>query len=128
MKRSIFFLSFLCLLIPLVDAITLTDEALDIKAKEISEQLRCPVCRGVPIGESPSGLEKDMMAAVREQLKEGKSEEQILSYFVDHYGEWILLEPKPHGLNLMIWILPAAVLLAGGGILTFSVSKWTKKA
>ena len=104
------------------------DKNIDIQARHIAEQLRCPVCRGVPIAESPSGLAQDMMSVIRQKLKEGETPDQILTYFTEHYGEWILLKPKPHGLNLMIWILPILILVGGGGLLTFAISKWSKKA
>lgn len=76
----------------------------DQRARAIADQLRCPVCRGVPISESPSPLAMDMVQTIRQKLKEGQTEEQILSYFENHYGEWILLEPKPKGLNRLLWI------------------------
>lgn len=100
---------------------------LDVKTKHIADQLRCPVCRGVPISESPATLAQDMTALIRKQLQEGKSEEEILNSFVDHYGEWILLRPKPHGLNLIVWILPGFVLLSGGGALFWAIRKWSRK-
>lgn len=100
---------------------------LDARARAIADNLRCPVCRGIPIAESPSELARDMMTVIREKIQAGESDEQILAYFVDRYGEWILLQPKAQGLNLMIWILPALLLLAGGAIVLISVKKWTRK-
>lgn len=112
----------------LMMAVTLlhAEPGLDARARAISDQLRCPVCRGVPISESPSSFAQDMMGVVREKLKAGETDEQILAYFVAHYGEWVLLKPKPKGLNLMIWILPLAILVGGCGIIFFAVRRWTK--
>ncbi|MBI2082147.1 MAG: cytochrome c-type biogenesis protein CcmH [Deltaproteobacteria bacterium] len=96
------------------------------RAEQIGKQLRCPVCRGVPIAESPSALAIEMMTIVREQVQAGKSDEEILKYFEERYGEWVLLKPKPVGMNLMVWILPILVFLGGGIFIFVAVSK--KKA
>lgn len=89
-----------------------------IRAERIGSRLRCPVCRGVPIADSPSVLAQEMMGLVRQQIATGKSDEEILAYFEDRYGEWALLEPKAEGMNLAIWVLPALVLAGGAaGIL-----------
>ena len=117
----------LILFLPALSGAAIPGPDLDRKAREIADQLRCPVCRGVPISESPSSLAQDMTTVIRQKLAEGQTEEQILNYFVEHYGEWILLKPKPHGLNLVIWILPYVLLVSGIGLLAFLVSKWTRK-
>ncbi len=98
----------------------------DQQARAIADQLRCPVCRGIPIAESPSELAQNMMKQVREQLDEGKSEEEILNYFVERYGEWILLKPKPKGINLTLWVFPALLLGFGIIFLFFAVRRWSK--
>lgn len=85
------------------------------RAERIGSRLRCPVCRGVPIADSPSALAQEMMGVVRRQIAAGKSDEEILAYFEYRYGEWALLEPKAEGMNLAIWILPALVLVGGAG-------------
>lgn len=97
----------------------------DRQARAIADQLRCPVCRGIPISESPAELAQDMMKTIRAKLVEGQTEEEILKYFEDRYGEWILLKPKPKGLNLMIWIFPFVVFVGGIGVLSFAVVKWS---
>lgn len=81
----------------------------------LGTQLRCPVCRGVPINESPSPMAAEMMTIVREQVAAGKSDDEILRFFADRYGEWALLKPKPEGMNLLVWILPFVFL--GGGLI-----------
>ncbi|MEK7704983.1 MAG: cytochrome c-type biogenesis protein [Myxococcota bacterium] len=78
----------------------------------IGELLRCPVCQGMPIAESPSSMAQDMMGRVREMHAEGQDREQILDYFVGRYGEWVLLEPKHRGFGLLVWALPPFGLLA----------------
>jgi cytochrome c-type biogenesis protein CcmH len=83
------------------------------EAHAIGKLLRCPVCQGMPIAESPSQMAQDMMARVREMQRAGKSRAAILDYFVERYGEWVLLEPRAHGMNLGLWILPAGALIMG---------------
>ena len=113
-----------CFLLLLV--ITL-DPSMEPKARAIADQLRCPVCRGIPIAESPAELAQNMMQQIRAQLVQGKSEEEILNYFEERYGEWILLKPKPKGMNLTLWLLPAALLAAGVIFLFFAVRRWSSK-
>lgn len=83
------------------------------RAADISAKLRCPVCQGVSIADSPSGMATNMRSQVRELVAKGYSEEQIMSYFERSYGEFVRLEPPLRGLNVMLWILPAVVLLSG---------------
>ena len=99
---------------------------LDRQAREIADQLRCPVCRGIPVADSPSTLAQDMMKMVHQKLEAGEGKDQILNYFVDRYGEWILLEPKARGLNLMVWVLPIFLLIGGGIFLAFRISSWSR--
>jgi len=88
----------------------------DPVAEQIGRELRCPVCQGMPIGESPSEMAQAMMQRVREMHTEGKSKDEITDYFVQRYGEWVLLEPKHSGFSLLVWVLPPVALLAGLGI------------
>jgi len=112
---------------PLVALAVPSTQEMDKKAVAIANALRCPVCRGIPISESPSDLAKEMMQVIRQKLSEGSSEQEILDYFVDRYGEWILLEPKAKGINWILWLLPV-VLLAGGAVgIGFLISRWTRK-
>jgi cytochrome c-type biogenesis protein CcmH len=86
----------------------------EARVEKLGSEIRCPVCRGVPIADSPSTLALEMMQVLREQIAQGKSDEEVLKYFEERYGEWALLKPKPEGMNLVIWILPALFLLGGG--------------
>ena len=119
---------FLILLIglPVLAGANIPDQDLEHRARAIAGQLRCPVCRGIPIAESPSELASDMMGVIRKKLAEGESEEEILSYFEDRYGEWILLQPKAEGINLLVWLLPGALLLGGAIFLSLRILKWSR--
>ncbi len=90
------------------------DTVLDRRTREVASELRCPVCQGLSIADSPSELAQEMKGLVREQLASGKSPEQVRAYFIDKYGEWVLLAPKPEGFNLLVYLLPAALVMGGG--------------
>ena len=101
------------------------DSLLEARTSEVARGLRCAVCQGISIQESPSALAQEMRAVVREQLRAGRTPEEVRAYFVSKYGEWILLSPKPRGLNLVLYVLPAAVLLGGGLLIFRAVRRWT---
>ncbi len=82
-------------------------------AHAIGLLLRCPVCQGMPISDSPADMAQSMMAKVRTMHSEGKSQDEILKYFTDRYGDWVLLKPKASGFNWVVWILPPVALLLG---------------
>lgn len=103
-----------------------SDSALEARTSAVAATLRCPVCQGESIQDSPSELAKQMRAVVRERLRGGDSPEEVKAYFVARYGEWILLEPKMTGLNVALYVLPV-VLVAGGLVLVvFLVRRWTR--
>ena len=95
-------------------------KSIDDQTKEISYLLMCPVCQGQSVGESNSNLANDMRDIIRKQLEQGKSKEEILSYFVNRYGDSILATPPPKGINWVLWLLPAVGIIVGGiGITLF---------
>ena len=103
------------------------DSALEARTKAVATQLRCPVCQGLSIQDSPSELSQQMKQIVRDQLRAGKSPEQVKAYFVSKYGEWILLEPPAHGMNLAVYLAPFILLLGGGTLIVVMVRKWTSQ-
>jgi cytochrome c-type biogenesis protein CcmH len=86
---------------------------LDATARTLGERMRCPVCQGMPIADSPSASAFAMMSQVRDLLARGYTEQQVLDYFVRSYGEFVLLEPTAKGFNLMVWLLPVGGVAAG---------------
>jgi cytochrome c-type biogenesis protein CcmH len=91
------------------------DSAVGARAAEIAAKVRCPVCQGVSIADSPSSMATNMRQQVRDLVARGYSEEQVMSYFERSYGEFVRLEPPMRGLNWMLWVLPAVVLMGGAG-------------
>jgi len=94
----------------------LSGEKLDNATADVAAQLRCPVCRGQSVLESTATLSKEMQAEIRDRLARGQSPEQVKAYFVSRYGEWILLKPPAHGLTILVYLFPAAVLVVGFGL------------
>lgn len=84
------------------------------RARMVAKGLRCPVCQGLSVADSNADSARAMYDRISELVVQGYSEEQILDYFSDRYGNWVRLEPEAEGLNLVIFVLPAAVLVLGG--------------
>jgi cytochrome c-type biogenesis protein CcmH len=120
MIATLFLLAFLQIKVPDAAQIVgqplgtpLTGPQLERRTMEISSELRCPVCQGLAIGDSPSIMAANMKAQVRELLERGYTEAQILSYFEKSYGQFVLLKPKFQGVNALVWILPILALASG---------------
>jgi len=91
----------------------LTGKELELVTNEVSSLMRCPVCQGLSVADSPTPSAVAMKEEVRQFLAAGYTQTQILTYFEQSYGEFIRLEPKAKGFNLLVWILPIAALLTG---------------
>ena len=83
------------------------------QAQRIGTKLHCPICSGESIAQSQTDISRQMMNEVRDGLRRGQSERQILDRFVASYGERILMEPPRRGINLLLWGLPVGALLLG---------------
>ncbi len=81
--------------------------------KEISKDLRCPTCTGLSIYESDAEFSVQIKDAVKEQVAKGKSREEIMAFFIDRYGNWILREPPKKGFHILAWAVPIGILLGG---------------
>jgi cytochrome c-type biogenesis protein CcmH len=106
-------------------AATRSDSALEATTTALASELRCPVCQGNSIQDSPSELAQQMRNLIRDQLRAGKTPDEVRAYFVDKYGEWILLSPKAEGLNLIVYIVPLVAVLVGGLVVWRTVRRWT---
>jgi cytochrome c-type biogenesis protein CcmH len=92
----------------------LKDPALERRAREISGGLRCLVCQNQSIDDSDAQLAKDLRLLVRERLVAGDTDEQVESFLVQRYGEFVLLKPTFGAHTLLLWLTPALVLILGG--------------
>ncbi|MDX2221610.1 MAG: cytochrome c-type biogenesis protein [Rhodospirillaceae bacterium] len=92
----------------------LADPAAEARAREVSQALRCVVCQNETIDESNAELAKDMRLLVRERINAGDSNDQVIAYMVDRYGDFVLLKPRFTAETLALWIGPAVLLVLGG--------------
>lgn len=102
--------------------------AQEARAQAIGRTIRCPVCQGLPITESPTDLSQSMLRELREQVGAGQDADQITTYFAARYGDTVLLDPPRRGANLLLWLGPLAAALLGGGWLLSSVRSRGKLA
>ncbi len=92
----------------------LADPALEARAREISKELRCLVCQNQSIDDSDAGLARDLRVLVRERLVAGDSNDQVLRFVHDRYGDFVLLRPPVRPETWGLWFGPAVVLLIAG--------------
>lgn len=92
----------------------LPDPALETRAREISKDLRCLVCQNQSIDDSNAPLARDLRIIVRERLVKGDSNEQVLSYVTDRYGDFVLLKPPFKATTWALWLAGPLFLLIGG--------------
>jgi cytochrome c-type biogenesis protein CcmH len=101
----------------------ITGQQLTQRTHEVAALLRCPVCQGMAVADSPAEMAVNMKAQVHELLSRGYTEEQILKYFERSYGQFVLLRPKFEGVNRLVWLLPVGALLLGVVVLFFTLKK-----
>jgi cytochrome c-type biogenesis protein CcmH len=95
--------------------------ALTARAKEVAGLLRCPVCQGLSVADSPSTMASNMRAQVKELLAAGYDQDQILAYYERSYGEFVRLKPPLRGVNWLVWLAPLAGLLLGAAVIAWAL-------
>ncbi|MEW6121387.1 MAG: cytochrome c-type biogenesis protein [Pseudomonadota bacterium] len=94
----------------------LPDPAMEQRARDLSKELRCMVCQNQSIDDSDAPLARDLRILVRERLKAGDSNAQVLDYLVARYGEFVLMRPVFSWRNALLWGFPALVLVLGAAL------------
>ena len=89
------------------------DTEFSARFRKLADELRCPTCQGLSVKDSEAGFSNSIKDKIRELMKSGKSNQEIIDYFVKRYGEWILRTPTKKGFNLVLWILPGAGIFIG---------------
>jgi cytochrome c-type biogenesis protein CcmH len=100
----------------------LKDPAQEARARVLSKQLRCMVCQNQSIDDSDAPLARDLRILVRERLQAGDSNQQVLDFLVQRYGEFVLLRPRLQWRTALLW-LAAPALLIGGGLILFMLAR-----
>lgn len=88
-------------------------QSLDQQVRDVGLQLKCLTCQGENVADSPSVFAGESRTVIRQQLQSGKSEQQVVQYFVSRYGDRILLSPQWQGFQLLAWLVPVGMLLLG---------------
>ncbi len=104
------------------------EPALEARAQALGKQLRCAVCQGLSISDSPASMARAQLDTVRALVTEGKTDQEIKDYFVARYGDWALLAPPAHGFNWVVWLGPLAMVLIGVAFIALMFKKGSPTA
>ena len=102
----------------------LADPALEARARVISEGLRCLVCQNQSIDDSEAPLAKDLRLLVRERIKAGDSDQEVVDFIVARYGEFVLLKPRFEPRTLLLWFATPAVFLLALLLIALAYRRW----
>ncbi len=94
----------------------LDDPVLEERARTLSQELRCPVCRNESIDESNAALAQELRIVLRERMVAGDTDQEALDFMVARYGEFVMLRPDARGANMILWLAAPALLLIALGI------------
>jgi cytochrome c-type biogenesis protein CcmH len=101
----------------------LPDAKLEERARNLSRELRCMVCQNQSIDDSDAPLARDLRLLVRERLKAGDSDKQVLDFLTTRYGDFVLLNPPMNAKTFLLWVLPAGLLVVGGIVLMLAMRR-----
>jgi len=100
------------------------ERELDPRVFEIGRELRCPTCVSESVGESSAAIAREMRVMIQEQLDQGASRAEVLAFFQERYGDWILQNPPMRGMNLLVWLLPIAAVLVAVVVIARLLRRW----
>jgi cytochrome c-type biogenesis protein CcmH len=100
----------------------MSDSAKELRARNLSRELRCMVCQNQSIDDSDAPLARDLRLLVRERIAAGDSDALVIDFLVARYGEFVLLKPRLERHTLLLWLLPP-LALAGGGLALWIYSR-----
>jgi cytochrome c-type biogenesis protein CcmH len=92
----------------------MADPVKELRARDLSRELRCMVCQNQSIDDSEAPLARDLRLLVRERIAAGDSDAQVIDFLVARYGEFVLLKPRVNQHTLLLWLVPPLALLGGG--------------
>jgi cytochrome c-type biogenesis protein CcmH len=107
---------------------TFSDAAQEARARNLQRELRCLVCQGQSIDESNAPLASDLRHLVRQQITDGRSDDQIKDYLKARYGDFILMQPPLEQTTWLLWLAPFLVLGGAGGVAWMAISRGKKAA
>ena len=104
----------------------LQDHKQELRARNISKNIRCMICQNQSIDESNAPLAKDLRILIRNKIKEGKNNEEIYKFLTDRYGDFILLKPPLKSSTLALWFLPFVFFIIGIFVIFWHNKKFKK--
>ena len=99
-------------------------QTLDQRVRQVASQLKCPVCQGESVADSPALISQQMRGIIRQQLQAGKSEQEVIAYFQARYGDQIVWSPTWQGFSLLAWLVPIGLLLGGAVLIALVLRDW----
>jgi cytochrome c-type biogenesis protein CcmH len=129
-KKSLFALGLTLLLGFLVVGIVSAQQPTpsDDQVNAIAKQLYCPVCENIPLDVCGTAACAQWRDLIRQKLAEGSTEQEIKAYFVQYYGARVLGTPPAKGLNLLVYIIPPLIIIAGIYVLYRAIRSWQRPA
>ena len=104
------------------------DPVLEARMQRIAIELRCLVCQNQTIADSPAGLSDDLRREIREQLQRGATDQQVVQYMTDRYGDFIRYRPPVKGSTMALWVGPAVLLVLGIAVLVIALRRRARLA
>lgn len=135
MKWTLGLALFLALLVPVAVAqqtqvqepLVFTDPVKEARYKHLTVELRCLVCQNQNLADSDAPLAHSLRKEIYDMLEAGQSDDQIKSFMVERYGDFVLYRPAVGGNTLMLWLLPGILLLIGAVVVFFTVRSRNRK-
>ena len=111
-----------------IDVYQFDNEQQEQRFRILSEELRCPKCQNQSIADSDAGIAQDMRTRVHTMILEGKSDEDIVDYFVSRYGDFVSYRPPVNAGTSILWLGPILLLLGGGVVIAMLLRNASRKA
>jgi cytochrome c-type biogenesis protein CcmH len=99
-------------------------ETLDQRVQNVASQLKCPVCQGESVADSQATIAQQMRQVIRQQLQSGKSEQDVIQYFIRSYGDQIVWLPPWQGFSVLVWLVPIVFFLGGAVLVGMVLYEW----
>lgn len=103
-------------------------QSLDDHVRAVAQQLKCPVCQEESVADSPSWIAGQMRITIRQQIEQGRSDQEIMQYFESRYGPEVLWGPQRQGFAMLAWLAPLLLLILGVFFIFLTLRDWRTAA
>jgi cytochrome c-type biogenesis protein CcmH len=101
----------------------LPDSNQEARAQSLMREIRCVVCENEPVSQSTADIAVDMRRVIRRQVADGKSDDEVRTFFTEKYGNFVSFRPPTQGFGLLLWAFPFVLLLGAGAALVMRLAK-----